>query len=116
MIEQRKDTYTWRAVYDDERTCIIENAENSFAHVDQSRVKAVLLLPLQGCLSHRVDIPAGATAVFFRRRSIVLNPNADEQQARSTVHCIGWKREQEAVYLFVMDDDSTLLTDDLQAV
>ncbi len=116
MIEQVKDTYTWRAVYDDERTCIQENAENSFAEVDQSRVKAVLLLPLQGCSSHRVDIPDGATAVFFRRRSITLNPNTDEQQSRTTVHCIGWKRGSEAVYLFVMDDGSTLLTDDLQAV
>lgn len=115
MIEQTKDAYTWRAVYDDKRTCINENAENSFAAVDQSRVKAVLLLPLQGGSSHRVDIPSGAQAVFFRRRSIILNPITGEG-GRKTVHCIGWKTAQNAQYLFVHDDGDTLLTSDLQAV
>src|SRR6266567_1449215 len=112
MIEQAKDTYTWRAVYDDERTCITENVDNSFADVDQSHIMAVLLLPLQGCSSHRVDIPDGATSVFFRRRSIELNPNTDEQQARPTTHCIGWKRGEQAVYLFVFDDGNTLRSEE----
>ncbi len=116
MIKQSEDVYTWRAVYHDEQTCITENAHNSFADVDQSRVKVVLLLPLAGGSSHRIDIPQDAQAVFFRRRSIALNPNTDEQQARPTVHCIGWKRDTETVYLFVMSDGSTLLTNDLQAV
>lgn len=116
MIEQINEAYAWRAIYDDEQTCIQENAENSFAEVDQSRVKTVLLLPLTGESSHRIDIPKGAQAVFFRRRSIALNPNTNEQQTRPTTYCIGWKCGDEAVYLFVFNDGSTLLTSDLQAV
>jgi hypothetical protein len=80
-------------------------------------LSGVLLLPLQGMgSSHRVDVPAGATPIFFRRRSVEINPLQGETGNRTTTHCIGWKRGDEAVYLFVFDDGSTLLTNDLQAV
>lgn len=116
MIEQVKDAYTWRAVYD-EYSYHQETDENCFADVDQSRVKALFLLPLPGTEGdpQRMDIPEGASPVFFRRRSIEINL-ATSEQARKTVHCIGWKRGDEASYLFVFDDGSTLLTDNLQAV
>lgn len=115
--EQIKDAYTWRAVYDDDQTAIYENAENSFADVDQTRVKTILLLPLvEGLQPHRMDIPSGAQAIFFRRRSIEINLVQEASTPRPTVHCIGWKRGDQAVYLFVFDDNSTLLTDNLQAV
>jgi hypothetical protein len=116
MIEQAKEAYTWHAVYDDEQTVIDENAENSFAEVDQARVKTLLLLPLQGCVSHCVGIPQGAQAVFFRRRSIELNLMNEQSHSRPTVHCIGWKQGDSGVYLFIFEDGSTLLTNNLQAV
>ena len=109
------ETYTWRAVYD-EQSYISENQDNNFASVDLARVKMLLLISLQDHASHRVDIPPGAMPVFFRRRSIEVNPLQGETQSRPTVHCIGWKRDGQATYLFVFDDGSTLLTENLQAV
>ena len=114
-MDIQQETYTWRAVYD-EHSYHQENAENSFADVDHARVKTLLLIPLQGGASHRVDIPSGATPVFFRRRSIEVNPLQGETQSRPTVHCIGWKHDEQAVYLFAFDSGNTLLTSDLQAV
>jgi hypothetical protein len=116
MINQVKDAYIWSAVYGD-YTDIFENIENSFADVDQTCVKTLFLLPLQGNRhQHRIDLPQGATPVFFRRRSIEINPLQGATGERPTVHCIGWKRGDEAVYLFAFEDGSTLLTTDLQAV
>lgn len=112
-----EEAYTWCAVYeipDDEFVCVQETAENSFADVDLSRTRVLLLLTPDGRLAHRVDIPSGAMPLFFRRRQIVINP--DEQEKAPTIHCIGWKRGNEATYHFVFEDGSTLLTDDLQAI
>ena len=119
MIEISKpleERYTWRVVYDDGQTCINENEDNSFANVDVSRAKHILLIPLAGDSFCRVNIPEGATPVFFRRRSITLDPLSGQESNRTTIHCIGWKRGDEAVYLFIHEDGSTLLTDNLQAV
>lgn len=122
MIEQAQDTYTWHALYDnDEAISEYDRPEGrGFAEVESTRVKTLLLTPLQGAL-HRIDIPVGAQPIFFRRRSIELAPLQGDVQSRSTVHCIGWKNAgllsvQQEVYLFVFDDGSTLLTNDLQAV
>lgn len=118
MIQQIKDVYTWGALYDD-NSCIGEYDRlegRGFAEVESARVKELLLLSLQGDSAHSVKIPQGATPVFFRRRSIEINPLQGSSEARPTVHCIGWKRGDEAVYLFIFDDGSTLLTNDLQAV
>jgi hypothetical protein len=112
------EAYTWGALYTDD-TCIAEydrKEGRGFAEVDHARVKTLLLLSLQDGASHSVNIPQGATPVFFRRRSVEINPLADESTPRPTVHCIGWKRDDKAVYLFISDDGSTLLSDDLQAV
>ncbi len=110
-----KDIYTWCALYQD-GTFIGEDDRpegRGFAEVDGTRVKQLKIESSVPTLrSHFVEIPAGAEAVFFRRRTIVLN----ERTERSTVHCIGWKRGESGVYLFVTDDGSTLLTNDLQAV
>jgi hypothetical protein len=121
MIEQVKDVYQWRVVYQDGTvTDEYDNARPDGRGFGERKAKPVAEIRLMtwhpfNDHEHRVDIPDGATAVFFRRRSIVLNPTTGEG-GRTTVHCIGWKREQEAVYLFVFDDSSTLLTSDLQAV
>lgn len=112
------EAYTWGALYTDD-TCIAEydrEEGRGFAEVDQARVKTLLLLSLQDGASHSVNIPQGATPVFFRRRSIEIDPLQGESTQRPTIHCIGWKKGDEAIYLFVFDDGSTLLTDNLQAV
>lgn len=114
MIEQTAETYAWYVIYD-EHTGFHEFDVNSFADVDQARVKTLLLL--QGTqVSHRVDIPQGAQPIFFRRRRIEINLRSEQASDHTTTHCIGWKRGDEAVYLFAFDDGSTYLTTDLQAV
>ena len=119
MINVKKplrDIYTWRAVYEDGETCVQENEENSFADVDKTRAKTILLLSLFDDSSYRVDVPEGAIPVFFRRRSIRINPISGENNFSATAHCIGWKRNKEAEYHFVMGDGSVLITSDFQAV
>jgi hypothetical protein len=117
MIQEALEAYTWRAIYDDDRTAVYENIHNSFADVDQARVKTVLLVPLtEGRAPHRLDIPQGAQALFFRRRRVELNPHDEQIQTLPPVHCIGWKKNTQAIYLFVFENGSTLLTENLQAV
>jgi hypothetical protein len=117
MIKQAQDVYTWCIVYQDDVLLHEDDAGQGFASIQQERqVKMLTLLPLQGGKPHYVDIPQGATPVFFRRRSIEINPLQGESTPRPTTHCIGWKRGDEATYLFVFDDGSTLLTDNLQAI
>lgn len=110
-----KDVYTWMALYHDESA--IQEYDHpdghGFAIVDSARVKR-LTLASESC-SHSVNVPNGATPVFFRRRGIVVQPGGG-QAPLPTVHCIGWKHEDKAVYLFVGEDGSTLLTDDFQAI
>lgn len=106
------DIYSWRVTYHDD-TEITEDQAGGFANVDQARVKAVELRPGWGDDLHRVEVPDGAVPVFFRRRQIVVSPEG--LTPGSITHCIGWKRGDEAVYLFVQSDGSTLLTNDLQA-
>ena len=111
------EAYTWYVIDSDDCTSLQEDEENNFTCVDQTKIKAVLLLPLQKLeVGHRVDIPKGAQAIFFRRRSIEINPLSGQESNRPTTHCIGWKNEESAVYLFVFQDGSTLLSNDLQAI
>ena len=118
-VEKTQDFYTWSVLCADGTVlCEYDRPEGrGFAEVASLPPVGLLLLPLQGIgPSHRVDVPQGATPVFFRRRSVTISPLAGESAPRPTTHCIGWKHGDEAVYLFVFDDGSTLLTSDLQAV
>ena len=115
-MENMQDIYTWRVTYQDGTQLEEEDAASGFMGVDQERVKSVELIPAWGDDNHRVIVPSGAQPVFFRRRSLVINPTTEQTEQASTIHCIGWKREQDTVYLFVKDDGSTLLSNDLQAV
>jgi hypothetical protein len=132
MIEQEEETYnldvlvgqfptelkayTWCAIYKD-GTTISETSENCFGDVDQPCVKTLLLLPVKrGIEPQRMDIPEGATPVFFRRHSLELQLIDGQEKPYPTRYCIGWKSEERALYLFVFDDGSTLETDNLQAV
>jgi hypothetical protein len=117
-IVQQRDIYTWQVRYEDD-TFLPEYSDEQaegrgFAEVEQARVRFVYLLGQEK--AYIVRIPEGATPVFFRRRSIQLFLAEGAIEGRGTVHCIGWKREESGVYLFVAEDGSTLLTDDLQAV
>jgi hypothetical protein len=121
MIEQAKEAYTWAALYIDgsyiaeyEPSC--PNGRG-FAEVDATRVKQLRIASDDLHLrSHYVEVPEGATPVFFRRRSIALQPVDGQTTTLPTVHCIGWKHDDKAVYLFISDNGNTLLTDNLQAV
>lgn len=114
MLQQTKDVYEWFVLYKDGSS--IREYDNpdghGFSAVDSANVKQLTLT--SSFCSHSVDVPDGATPVFFRRRSIEMHP--DGQTQLPSVHCIGWKRENTAVYLFISEDGSTLLTDNLQAI
>lgn len=118
QVPTRPEAYTWSAVYDDDTAISEYDREEGrgFAEVDQTRVKTLLLFPQAGGDPYIMDIPEGAQPVFFRRRSIEINLVAGESSPRPTKHCIGWKRGDEATYLFILEDGSTSLTNDLQAV
>lgn len=115
MINQSKDAYNWYAIYKDETTIPEYDQERpdgrGFAEIDHTQMKALALSGL-----HCVNIPEGATPIFFRRRSVAINIADGISTPRETVHCIGWKQGEQAVYLFVFEDGSTLLSADLQAV
>jgi hypothetical protein len=106
-----KEAYTWAVHYTD-GSSIREYDHpdgHGFAVVDSARVT---FLTIESDLhSHAVGIPDGASPIFFRRRKILL-----QDGQRTTIHCIGWKRGDEAIYLFISDSGDTLLTDNLQAV
>jgi hypothetical protein len=115
----QQEAYTWYALYkDDDIISEYDRPEGrGFVEVDQDRVKALVLIPSQVTgATHQVEVPHGATPIFFRRRSITIDPLQGETGNRVTTHCIGWKRGDKAMYLFIHGDGSTLLSTDLQAV
>lgn len=111
-----RDIYTWRATYSENDSLDEKHAVGGFASVHLSRCTSLMLLDQAGNAIHVVDIPENATPVFFRRRRIAINVTDESSTPQGTTHCIGWKRsEEDAVYLFVFEDGSTLLSSDLQA-
>lgn len=136
MIEVTRplDLYSWFVIYTDDSSIGEYDQEDGlgFAAVEHAsvadtvpcfesdrvkRVKTLLLLPrnTKG-RAFVVDIPQGARPVFFRRRRIEINLTNDQTENHATVHCIGWTRGEQSVYLFIGDDGSTLLTENLQAI
>jgi len=111
MIKQQ-ETYTWSATLED-GSKIDESDVDSFTHIDKNQVSSIALLA-EGTILHQVNIPDDAYPVFFRRRALTLGPDAQSQD--TAAHCIGWLRDGQGVYLFILPDGSTLLTDDLQAI
>lgn len=117
-----KDAYQWSVVYHDDTYLrefdAVDTIGRGWAEIGEKPVKETCLFTSDPNLNygHKIMVPTGATPIFFRRRRIELNPLTEQEQGRTTVHCIGWKRDDEAVYLFIFDDGSTLLTNDLQAV
>lgn len=117
---QQSDAYTWQIRYKGDTWLLEFDNERpdgrGWAEVEHALVQSIDLLPTGEGKVHSVHIPDGATPVFFRRRQVTLDPNTEVQQHGTLAHCIGWKQDENAVYLFVFEDGSTLLTDDLQAV
>jgi len=120
MPLHKNDAYVWRVLYEDDTSLSefdeVNTIGRGFAEVDQSRVKQVQLLDApNGNVRRTAHVPTGAQPVFFRRRRVSVNVVSEASEQRPTVHCIGWKRGEDAVYLFVFDDGTTLLSSDLQA-
>lgn len=109
-----QDIYTWRAYYGS--TYLDEShAVSGFASVGPGCTSLVLLNQSNEA-KYVVAIPDGASPVFFRRRTIAVNLVEESSTPQGTIHCVGWKRsEHDATYLFVHEDGSTLLSDNLQA-
>lgn len=119
QTSEQQDVYTWHALYgEDNSISEFDRPEGrGFAEVEGVCVKTLLLTPLAGVGTvHRIDIPMGARPIFFRRRSIEIGALQGDVQRRTTTHCIGWKDDEQEVYLFVFDDGSSFLSNDLQAV
>ncbi len=120
-MDTQRDGYTWRVAYADgtytNEYDAVRPDGRAWSEREQKPVKAVTLTDPEQVAEreHSVLVPAGASPVFFRRRRVALDPASTEQRS-STAHCIGWKREEQGVYLFVFDDGATLLTSDFQAV
>lgn len=119
MAVAMNDAYSWLVIYQN-GTEFHEFDEpgtigRGFAEVDSTHVEKLALVT--GTFpAFVVNVPEEATPIFFRRRSISLNLIDESMTRQGTVHCIGWKHEEKATYLFVFEDGSSLLTDDLQAV
>ena len=128
-----QDVYTWRVVYQDGSITDEYDEQRAdgrgFAEREDKPVRAVMLVPTDGILAHQaVLIPGNAEPVFFRRNALPINLGSDgPQQASIYCRCIGWKCVSDAkneasksegseIYLFVFNDGSTLLSEDVQAV
>jgi hypothetical protein len=107
----QQDIYRWCALDQNDEMLHEADANQGFASVKHA--KLLMLIPLTDTATYHVAIPQDARPVFFRRRSIAISEGSSQH---STVHCIGWKRDDQSVYLFIFEDGSTLLTDNLQAV
>ncbi|HTJ49434.1 MAG TPA: hypothetical protein VL443_08290 [Cyclobacteriaceae bacterium] len=116
-VEYITNSYSWTIIYKNgnffnEYDCA---GKRKFSDIDIKDVKHLRLDPMEiGLQTHFVNIPEGAEPIFFRRTQIAFAPEKVENLL--TAHCIGWKKENTAVYLFVFSDGSTILSDDLQTV
>lgn len=124
-VGERQDRYTWSVVYQD-GAALAEYDEESpqgrgWADVAEKggRVEHIIL---QGAGTvYSVCVPTEMEPVFFRRRTVELMIAQEKISSIGTVHCIGWHSRQGApaqgqAYLFVFEDGSSYLSDDLQSV
>lgn len=114
MINKIKDAYTWQVYLSD--NTIVPEADNLFAGIDQTKIRQIDLLPTGQGHVHSVQIPQDATPEFFRQRRTAISLMDGQEMPLPTVHCIGWKRGEHLVHLFIYDDGSVLLTDSPQAI
>lgn len=121
MINTTLDGYVWRVTlangseigeYDENRL-----DGRGFLEVASQGIRVLEIISLSHpANSHSVLIPEGAEPVFVRRRPLHIDLNQGSQWTGKSAHCIGWRRDDQGAYLFVFEDGSTLLTNNLQAV
>lgn len=123
IVEQLQwhDVYTWQVTYRDgtstnEYDEVRPDGRGWHEREDKPVQTVALLWTGETTEVASIALPDNSTPVFFRRRTLTVNPNTNERTQDPTVHCIGWKRGDKACYLFVFSDGSTLMTDNLQAV
>lgn len=121
-LSKQQHAYQWRVLYQDgTATDEYDGARKDgrgFAEREEKPVAELVLMTWEPFddQEYRMPIPDDAEPIFFRRHTLSVNLSVEAPTHERTVHCIGWKRGDEAMYLFVRDDGSTLLTSDLQAV
>lgn len=122
-ISTPTDLWSWVAHYDDETTLAEydQTGEHGFADVDQSKLVAFRLIPhREGLPSPVLKVTADIRPIFFRRRTITIDPVSGREVGRSCVHCLGWQTtahgKNVASYTFFFEDGSVLITDNGQAV
>ena len=113
-MSRNDELYTWKIVYTD-NSMLAEYDDTrldgrGFAEVGEKPIRAITLA------THSIVIPEGATAFFTRRKTLAANLAEGTQETSIKAHILGWKRGDEGTYLFIFEDGSTLLTNDLQAV
>ncbi len=112
------EAFSWSVVLAD-GPMVSEEEAGSFAAVAHRPVRTIILDPHAGSPPVFVRVPEGARPIFFRRRKIVLDP-AGEETDRRTITCAGYQTTEggrnRAVYLFVFEDGTLLLTDRHDAV
>lgn len=117
------EDWHWRAHYNDGQV-LDEHADDGtvsgFADIDQSRLVALELLPQRdGLPTPHVRITDGLIPTFFRRRSIVINAETEEQEPGRTIAVLGWKKNvggrKVLALTFWFPDGSCLISDDPDA-
>lgn len=108
LWRREREAYTWRVILDD-GTSVVESEAGSFGNVPAERCRRLDLLPMRRGLRLSVQIPKGAKAVFFRRRSLIVRVDGRPSGPGETITCIGWENGTNC-YLLV-SNDGVLATD-----
>lgn len=139
MTTPEQDAFTWKAGFANGRVFSELNADepqsvgHSFAEAQAEaeaegtviRTLELVSLVLDGWSMGRVEIPAGATPVCFRRRQRIYQVEEGrepQETGRTTIQCLGWQTKgppdetQVGIYLFVFEDGSVFLSTNMQAV
>ncbi len=121
------DSWFWLARYKDGTIlCEIDSrGHHAFAEVDQSKLDEFRLIPTRDDLQvHILQITPTMRPIFFRRRTITVDPNTGEEKGRECVHCLGWQttvgrgksKRNISTYSFIFDDGTVLTSDNHDAV
>lgn len=89
------EDFMWIAHYHDGSHLpeIDGQTEYGFADIDVTRLIAFELVPQRDGLPHPVvDLGQDERPIFFRRRTISLDPVTETEAGRSTITVIGWQR------------------------
>lgn len=115
------DAWTWIACYDDGSSLMEiepDGTEHGFAEVDLARLSAFVLNPMRDGLPApivKIDRASGQRPIFFRRRTIALDPALGTEEKRSTITVLGWQKTVEGKnvksFVALYEDGSVLISD-----